>query len=48
MSFTVIDHYEGFEKNNFIKRDESQINLLNSVSQSWDQSSQKTTTYQFM
>ena len=24
MSFTVIDHYEGFEKNNFIKRDESQ------------------------
>ena len=37
MSFTVIDHYEGFEKNNFIKRDESQINLLNSVSLSWDQ-----------
>ena len=35
MSFTVIDHYEGFEKNNFIKRDESQINLLNSVSLSW-------------
>ena len=37
MSFTVIDHYEGFEKNNFIKRDQSQINLLNSVSLSWDQ-----------
>ena len=28
MSFSVIDHYEGFEKNNFIKRDENQINLL--------------------
>ena len=40
MSFSVIDHYEGFEKNNFIKRDENQINLLHKLSLSWDQYNQ--------
>ena len=36
MTFSVIDHYEGFEKNNFIKRDTNQINLLNKLSLSWN------------
>jgi len=35
MSFTVLDHYEGFIFNNFIKRDENQINLLNNVDLAW-------------
>ena len=37
MHFTVLDHYEGFILNNFIKKDLSQISLLNSISSSWDQ-----------
>ncbi len=37
MRFTVLDHYEGFVSNNFIKRDTTQINLLNKVSLVWDQ-----------
>ena len=40
MSFSVIDHYEGFEKNNFIKRDENQINLLHKLSLSWGEYNQ--------
>ena len=35
MSFTVLDHYEGFIFNNFIKRDKNQINLLNDVDLTW-------------
>ena len=34
MRFTVLDHYEGFVSNNFIKRDTTQINLLNNTSKS--------------
>ena len=37
MSFTVLDHYKGFVSNNFIKKDATQINLLNKISLSWDQ-----------
>ena len=37
MHFTILDYYEGFILNNFIKKDLSQISLLNSISSSWDQ-----------
>ncbi len=37
MSFTVLDHYEGFVLNNFIKKDINQTDLLNKVSFAWDQ-----------
>ena len=29
MNFSVLDHYNGFVLNNFIKKDNSQIDLLN-------------------
>ena len=31
MSFTVLDHYDGFVKNNFIKKDLNQIAILNQL-----------------
>ncbi len=37
MSFTVLDHYKGFVSNNFIKKDISQIKLLNKITLTWDQ-----------
>ncbi len=37
MSFSILDHYNGFVLNNFIKKDISQINLLNKISLIWDQ-----------
>ena len=37
MHFTILDYYEGFILNNFIKKDLSQIFLLKSISSSWDQ-----------
>ena len=36
MSFTILDHYEGFVLNNFIKQDVSQINTLNKISLTWE------------
>ncbi len=41
MSFSVLDHYEGFVSNNFIKQDNSQINLLNQISLTWNQYNKK-------
>jgi len=36
VSFTVLDHYKGFVSNNFIKKDNKQINLLNNISLEWE------------
>ena len=41
MSFSVLDHYNGFVSNNFIKKDNSQTNLLNKISLTWNQYNQK-------
>ena len=41
MSFSVIDHYNGFVSNNFIKKDINQTNLLNKISLVWDQYNKK-------
>ena len=37
MTFSVLDHYNGFVLNNFIKKDISQTNLLNKISLTWSQ-----------
>ena len=37
MSFSVLDHYNGFVSNNFIKKDIIQINLLNKISFTWNE-----------
>ena len=37
MNFTILDHYNGFVSNNFIKKDLNQTNLLNKISFTWDQ-----------
>jgi cell division protein ZapE len=37
MSFSVLDHYNGFVSNNFIKKDINQTDLLNKISLSWSQ-----------
>ena len=37
MIFSVLDHYNGFVLNNFIKKDISQIDLLNKISLTWSQ-----------
>jgi len=37
MSFSVLDHYNGFVSNNFIKKDINQINLLKRISFAWNQ-----------
>ena len=37
MNFSVLDHYNGFVLNNFIKKDNSQIDLLNKISLTWNQ-----------
>ena len=37
MNFSVLDHYNGFILNNFIKKDNSQIDLLNKISLTWNQ-----------
>ena len=37
MSFSVLDHYNGFVLNNFIKKDNNQTNLLNKISLTWNQ-----------
>ncbi|MDC0058206.1 hypothetical protein OAJ21_03295 [Pelagibacteraceae bacterium] len=37
MSFSVLDHYNGFVSNNFIKKDINQSDLLNKISLVWDQ-----------
>ena len=36
MNFSVLDHYNGFVLNNFIKKDTNQIDLLNKISSVWD------------
>jgi cell division protein ZapE len=36
MNFSVLDHYNGFILNNFIKKDISQIDLLNKISLNWN------------
>ena len=41
MSFSVIDHYNGFVLNNFIKKDKNQTNLLNKISLTWNQYNKK-------
>ena len=41
MSFSVLDHYNGFVLNNFIKQDNSQTNLLNQISLTWHQYNKK-------
>ncbi len=37
MNFSVLDHYNGFVSNNFIKKDINQTNLLNEISFAWDE-----------
>ena len=37
MSFTVLDHYEGFVSNNFVKKDIKQTTLLKNISLTWNQ-----------
>jgi hypothetical protein len=37
MNFSVLDHYNGFVLNNFIKKDNTQIDLLNKISLTWNQ-----------
>ena len=37
MNFSVLDHYNGFVLNNFIKKDNNQTNLLNKISLTWNQ-----------
>jgi cell division protein ZapE len=37
MSFSVLDHYNGFVSNNFIKKDVYQTDLLTKISFVWDQ-----------
>ena len=37
MSFSVLDHYNGFVLNNFIKKDNNQTNLLNKILLTWNQ-----------
>ncbi len=41
MSFSVLDHYNGFVSNNFIKKDIKQTDLLNKISLVWDQFNKK-------
>ncbi|PPR50305.1 MAG: Cell division protein ZapE [Alphaproteobacteria bacterium MarineAlpha5_Bin5] len=41
MSFSIIDHYESFVSNNFIKKDLEQIKLLKEVSRTWINSNKK-------
>ena len=36
MSFTIIDYYTGFFKNNFIKKDENQIRVLKKIQSTWN------------
>ncbi|MBD1147428.1 cell division protein ZapE [Pelagibacterales bacterium SAG-MED31] len=36
MSFTILDHYNGFVANNFIKKDINQTDLLKQISFAWD------------
>ena len=37
MSFSILDHYNGFVSNNFIKKDINQTDLLNKISLTWSQ-----------
>ncbi len=37
MNFSVLDHYNGFVSNNFIKKDINQTDLLSEISTVWDQ-----------
>lgn len=36
MTFSVLDHYNGFVSNNFIKQDINQTDILNKISLVWD------------
>jgi len=36
MSFSILDHYNGFVSNNFIRKDINQTDLLNKISLVWD------------
>tara|TARA_Y100001970_G_scaffold170752_1_gene208699 strand:- start:4361 stop:5398 length:1038 start_codon:yes stop_codon:yes gene_type:complete len=37
MNFSVLDHYDGFVSNNFIKNDINQTDLLNKISMAWNE-----------
>ncbi len=37
MNFSVLDHYNGFVSNNFIKKDINQTDVLNKISLAWNQ-----------
>ena len=41
MTFSVLDHYNGFVLNNFIKKDTNQTDLLNQMSLTWSQYNKK-------
>ena len=41
MSFSVLDHYSGFFKNNFIKKDINQIAILKEIQLTWDNFNKK-------
>ena len=41
MNFTVSDHYAGFFKNNFIKKDINQINVLKQIQFTWNNFNKK-------
>ena len=40
MIFNVLDHYDGFVKNNFIKKDSNQLAVLNQLISIWDEFNQ--------
>ena len=35
MNFTILDHYESFVENNFIKKDLEQIDALKNIYNTW-------------
>ena len=40
MIFNILDHYDGFVKNNFIKKDTNQLLILNQLISTWDEFNQ--------
>ena len=41
MNFTILDHYESFVENNFIKKDLEQINVLKKIYSTWTENKKK-------
>ena len=41
MNFTILDHYESFVENNFIKKDLEQVNVLKKIYSTWTENKKK-------